>query len=334
MPSHNIEFADFTIAERRININERTLITLGAGSYIVQGVLDVGSDKDHLLIGKYSSLAHNISFIIGLNHPYHVVSTYPFSATGMWGDKAQVVGEEANLCNRHQVIIGHDVWIGENVTIMGGVRIGNGAVIGANTVVAKDIPPYAIAVGNPARIIKYRFDSDTISKLQTIKWWDWPEEKIKEALPVMADMERFLQEYYYPSSVNTIEGELQRQLAKLHDQYKIYHLRPDWQSGEELWRTFLERFIEGNNFEANRLLLIWLYDTAEVKICMKIISELLVKAGNKAPKIMSYNGDENMMRSIIDYTGVIVTTKELISLDIMDSKKSEIDWTFAGDYYM
>ncbi|WP_051586366.1 CatB-related O-acetyltransferase [Selenomonas sp. AE3005] len=307
------------------------MITLGPGSYIVQGVLDVGSSNDHLLIGKYLSLAHNINFIIGLNHPYHVVSTYPFAATGIWGDTANVIAEKASQCNRHQIIIGHDVWIGENVTIMGGVRIGNGAVIGANAVVAKDIPPYAIAVGNPAKIIKYRFDSDTISQLQVIKWWDWSEEKIKEALPFMVNMEKFLRMYYCPPSVDNVGGELQKQLAELHNKYKIYHLRPDWHSGEALWRIFLEKFVKENSFEANRILLVWLKDTTEAKMCMKEISELLVKVGQNAPKIMSYNGDDNVMHSIINYAEVIVTTKEMVSLDIIESKNSEVDWIFADD---
>jgi serine acetyltransferase len=78
------------------------------------------------------------------------------------------------------IIIGNDVWIGAKSTIMSGVKIGDGAVIGSGSVVAKDVPPYAIVVGNPAKVIKYRFDEQQIENLLEIAWWNWPEHKIKE----------------------------------------------------------------------------------------------------------------------------------------------------------
>lgn len=91
-----------------------------------------------------------------------------------------------------ETVIGNDVWIGNGVTILSGNTIGDGAVIGAGAVVSKDIPPYAIAVGNPIRIIKYRFDKETISKLIASQWWDLPEDKINEALPYLNDVNKFL----------------------------------------------------------------------------------------------------------------------------------------------
>lgn len=84
-------------------------------------------------------------------------------------------------------IIGNDVWIGENVTILPGVHIGDGAIIGANSVVAKDIEPYSIAVGNPCRVVKKRFDDETIEKLLELKWWDWGEEKIFDILEALTN---------------------------------------------------------------------------------------------------------------------------------------------------
>ena len=84
--------------------------------------------------------------------------------------------------------IGNDVWIGAKSTIMSGVKIGDGAVIGARTMVTKDVPPYSIVVGNPGRIIKYRFNEDQVQKLLKIKWWDWTEDRIKtEATDMWSD---------------------------------------------------------------------------------------------------------------------------------------------------
>jgi acetyltransferase-like isoleucine patch superfamily enzyme len=88
--------------------------------------------------------------------------------------------------------IGNDVFIGMNVTILDGITIGDGAVIGAGAVVSKNIPPYAIAVGNPIKIIKYRFDENTISNLLIIKWWNFKEERLKEVENYFKDVEGFI----------------------------------------------------------------------------------------------------------------------------------------------
>ncbi|WP_198526397.1 CatB-related O-acetyltransferase [Halarcobacter anaerophilus] len=87
-----------------------------------------------------------------------------------------------------KVEIGNDVWLGHNVVVMGNVTIGDGAVIGSSAVVTKDIPPFAIAVGNPARVIKYRFDEKTIEALKNIAWWDWDYEQIKLAIDDFKDI--------------------------------------------------------------------------------------------------------------------------------------------------
>lgn len=94
-----------------------------------------------------------------------------------------------------KVFIGNDVWIGHNVTIMGGVSIGNGAVIGSGAIVTKSIPPYAIAVGNPAEIIRYRFDVNIIDSLEHIKWWDWNHVKVKKYLNDFDNIKEFIQKH-------------------------------------------------------------------------------------------------------------------------------------------
>lgn len=94
-----------------------------------------------------------------------------------------------------KVHVGHDVWLGHNVIVMGGVTIGDGAVIGSGAIVTKDVPPYAICVGNPARVIKYRFDENTREKLQQIAWWDWEHERLHDAIEDFKDIEKFVQKY-------------------------------------------------------------------------------------------------------------------------------------------
>ena len=137
----------------------KRLATLGRRSYLVNGSMEYGSRDCHVLVGKYCALGHRLVFEIGLNHDYHGVTTYPFEDVLQNDDDTL---NHAERVNRNQIIIGNDVWIGCDVTLLGGVRIGNGAVIGAGAVVAKDVPPYAIVVGNPAQVIKYRFLKEII----------------------------------------------------------------------------------------------------------------------------------------------------------------------------
>ena len=91
-----------------------------------------------------------------------------------------------------KVFIGNDVWIGHNVTIMGGVSVGNGAVIGSGAIVTKNLPPYSISVGNPAKVIRYRFNTDTINSLEQIKWWDWGYQKVKDNINEFDDIKNFI----------------------------------------------------------------------------------------------------------------------------------------------
>ncbi len=94
-----------------------------------------------------------------------------------------------------KVTIGNDVWLGHNVVVMGNVTIGDGAVIGSSSVVTKDIPPFAIAVGNPAKVIRYRFDESTVQSLQKIAWWDWSYEQIKIAIDDFKNIDEFIEKY-------------------------------------------------------------------------------------------------------------------------------------------
>ena len=135
-------------------------------------------NQDRLIIGKFCSIACGAKFLFNsANHTLSSLSSYPFPLFfEEWGlDKQNVT---ASWDNKGDIIIGNDVWIGQNVTVMPGVHIGDGAIIAANSVVAKDVPAYCIAGGNPCKIIKKRFDDELITYLLDLKWWDWDAEKI------------------------------------------------------------------------------------------------------------------------------------------------------------
>ena len=132
---------------------------------------------DKLIIGKFCAIAKGIEFIMnGANHRINAITTYPFNIMKNGWEKSAPSLSDLKL--KGNTIIGNDVWIGQNVTVLPAVHIGDGAIIGANSVVAKDIPPYSIAVGNPCEIKRKRFDEDLIEYLLKIKWWDWSAEKI------------------------------------------------------------------------------------------------------------------------------------------------------------
>ena len=131
---------------------------------------------DKLIIGKFCMIASDVKFIMnGANHLTSSISTYPFAIFGNGWEKAM---EGKNYPQKGDIVIGNDVWIGYNATIMAGVKIGDGAIIATNSTVTRDVEPYAIVGGNPAKEIKKRFSEDKIRKLLDLKWWDWEIDKI------------------------------------------------------------------------------------------------------------------------------------------------------------
>ena len=131
---------------------------------------------DKLIIGKFCMIASDVKFIMnGANHLTDAITTYPFAVFGNAWENAM---EGKTYPSKGDLVIGNDVWIGYNATIMAGVHIGDGAIIATNATVTKDVAPYSIVGGNPAREIKKRFSDDLIEKLLDIKWWDWEIETI------------------------------------------------------------------------------------------------------------------------------------------------------------
>jgi len=138
-------------------------------------------NNDRLLIGKFCSIACNARFLLTSgNHTMGSLSTYTFPIFGEeWGGPFHVTDA---WDNKGDIVIGNDVWIGYDAVVMPGVTVGDGAIIGARAVVTKDVEPYAIVVGVPARAIRKRFSDGDIQKLLDIRWWDWPAERIQANL--------------------------------------------------------------------------------------------------------------------------------------------------------
>lgn len=149
---------------------------------------------DTLKIGKFCSIACGAKFLFTSgNHSLQSLSTYTFPIFyEEWGLDAKDIRSAWD--NKGDIVIGNDVWIGYEAVILSGVTIGDGAIVGARAVVTKDVPPYTIVGGVPARSIRRRFDEETVKKLEAIRWWDWDEERIKRSIPAIqsGDIEALL----------------------------------------------------------------------------------------------------------------------------------------------
>jgi virginiamycin A acetyltransferase len=135
---------------------------------------------DRLVIGRFCSLARGVRFVMNAaNHGTAGFSTYPFWTFGEWGRVQPAVSD---LPHRGDTVVGNDVWVGYEALVLPGVRVGDGAVVGARAVVSRDVPPYAVVAGNPARVVRRRFPDAVVEDLLAIRWWDWPVEKITSNL--------------------------------------------------------------------------------------------------------------------------------------------------------
>ena len=139
---------------------------------------------DKLIIGKFCQIAAGVNFIMnGANHQMNAASTYPFYIFKSWQQEAPPMSE---MPLKGDTIVGNDVWIGQNVTILPGVKIGDGAIIGANSTVGSDVEAYTIVAGNPARIIRKRFDDELIELLEKLQWWNLPIDEINKLIPLLS----------------------------------------------------------------------------------------------------------------------------------------------------
>lgn len=178
----NLIYIKPTIQNLNIIVGDFTYISDSNFESHVSHYYDFVGDK--LIIGKFCQIAAGVEFIMnGANHQMNAISTFPFYILD-WEAQAP---EPADLPLRGDTIVGNDVWIGQNTTILPGVQISDGAIIGANSVVGSNVAPYTIVVGNPARMIKKRFDDELIALLLRLKWWDKDIDTINSLIPLLTN---------------------------------------------------------------------------------------------------------------------------------------------------
>lgn len=149
---------------------------VGRGTYGEPTIMYWG-EPITLKVGAFCSIAGGVKIFLGGNHRTDWLTTYPFS---IFRESAKHITWYPD--SKGDVVIGNDVWIGEGAVILSGVNIGNGVVIGASSVVASDVPPYSIVGGNPAKVIRMRFEEEVVSILQSLKWWEWDDTKLDAAM--------------------------------------------------------------------------------------------------------------------------------------------------------
>jgi acetyltransferase-like isoleucine patch superfamily enzyme len=188
----NTIFEGYNRIERNVNIAGSFI---GTGTYIAPDTL-----LPSVKIGRYCSIAPHVAIVAG-NHPVSFVSTHPaffstrkqagftFSSTDLF-EENRLIGEK----KKYSAIIGNDVWIGYGALIMEGVTIGDGAIIAAGAVVTKDVPPYEIHGGVPARMLRQRFSDEKIAALQQIRWWEFDRKKLTHYSSLFSDVDAFIEE--------------------------------------------------------------------------------------------------------------------------------------------
>ena len=150
--------------------------------------------RDNLIIGKFCQIAAGVEFVMNdANHKMNAVTTFPFYTLEGW---EMNIPDPSEMPFKGNTVIGNDVWIGQNAVILPGVHVGDGAIIGANSVVGSDVAPYTIVIGNPAKVLRKRFDDELIGLLLKFKWWDKSIEEINSLIPILtsSDLEKVREE--------------------------------------------------------------------------------------------------------------------------------------------
>ncbi len=326
------------------------ITTFGNMSYICSGnILSNTPNVVHMLVGNYCQIADETEFAMGMNHAFTGVTAYPFG--NVWGYSKEDWKQRC-LANRQQLIIGHDVWIGFGATIIKGVKIGNGAIIGSGAVVTKDVPPYAIVGGNPAKIIRYRFSPEIIEALDKIKWWYWPLEKVKANRQYMENVEEFIARFgekipkveniaVSSSAADQGETAVDKQknsqtivpphiLEKFQTCHqaggKIFYFVPDLAFNQDnaRWPAVLGQFCQKYSNQPHCLLVNLKNDGSDNQAQIQYLQQFLAQFPHR-PAIIFAISQDGIVLELLKLADYFITTKEAIS-----SKGIDYMETFGG----
>ncbi|RRQ29136.1 CatB-related O-acetyltransferase [Rhodococcus sp. Eu-32] len=184
MIDHVLRVVDPNRYRRRVlrNLIASGRVEMGAHSYGIPEVRLYDNDPTRLRIGRYCSIAAGVNILLGGNHPTDRLTTFPIRhKLGLPG-----AGTDGYPCSKGDVVIGNDVWIGFGATIVSGVHIGDGAIVAAGSIVVRSVEPYSIVAGNPATLVRKRFDDDVIARLRALRWWDWDDDRVADGVTDLA----------------------------------------------------------------------------------------------------------------------------------------------------
>ncbi len=295
-------------------------LTIGKKSYISEMHVDSGAERSHITIGRYTSIATRVVVEVGLNHNHHLVSTFPFRDFDPGIDSSHTDINHYYENNHYHLIIGSDVWIGEGVQILGGVHIGDGAVIGMGAVVTKDVPAYAVVVGNPARVVKYRFSEDTIRRLEQIRWWNWDDQLIQERLPEMDDPENFARKYYLETDQKSSGSEFTDLMDALRESgKKIFYFVFDCNAPQPIWDKVLFAFKKSYEKNNDQILIINTLESDKSNLSFVAVEPIFDRLLSEC---------EGMMRvtdttEIFSHSDVYVAGNDVRSIPYLDQAAAE-----------
>lgn len=267
---------------------------IGVNSYINSLELNLGANDEviNVQIGNFSSIAYNVLALVNRNHDYKSVTT---SSVSLFNFKDKKIRQKG------QIIIGNDAWIGNNVILLSGIKIGNGAVIGAGTVVSKDVPPYAIAVGNPMRIIKYRFSKENIEKFQNIQWWNWEIDDIKKNIKWFEkSVDEFTNKFY-------IEKNNSKELKMIKKEKSILFY-PDFNENYPVWEKVIYEYISKFTAQDDITLILRIPNDEDFEQKINMISEI-IDGNSNLPDILVLNDIVDDERDIFRNVNYFITTR-------------------------
>lgn len=289
---------------------------VGRESYIVDGLITSGANftfsqgyaVHNLQIGQFDSIGHCSDFTMGLGHNYFNLTT---GVSELFKENINT-DYEGNYKEKGQILIQNDVWLGHHVTVMSGVIIHNGAVIAANSHVVKDVPPYAIVGGNPAKIIKYRFSKEIIDKLLTIQWWNWSDDKIKENNEFFKsqDVTAFCNKFYDEAVKNNTKFK-DVQISKLDNTYLFF---VDFIEPYAVWKRVIKEFVRKFKSREDYLLILYIdkeFSNNNVKLIQSFqqFANELSKVEKFNCSIYIYIGDKESERAIFKKTDYFITNR-------------------------